>query len=360
MDTASKSPGQHPAQSKHDETSGNVGEGPTDKLGRSVRDLRISVTDRCNFRCTYCMPREVFGPEYKFLSRDQVLSFEEIHRLARLFVSAGVEKIRLTGGEPLLRREIEKLVAMLADLDGVRDLTMTTNASLLAAKAPALSEAGLQRVTVSLDALDDEVFRAISDVQIPVETVLQGIAVAKEVGLTPIKVNMVVKRGVNEDQILKMSDYFRGSGHVLRFIEFMDVGNSNGWRLEDVVSGREIRDTIHVRWPLEPVEPNYQGEVARRYRYQDGSGEIGIITSVTQPFCSTCNRARLTADGELFTCLFARQGHDLKELVRSGADDREISARLRAVWDERTDRYSELRSLSTIDLPRVEMSRIGG
>jgi len=360
MDTASKSPGQHQAQSKPDETSGNVGEGPTDKLGRSLRDLRISVTDRCNFRCTYCMPREVFGPEYQFLSRDQVLSFEEIRRLARLFVSAGVEKIRLTGGEPLLRREIEKLVAMLADLDGVRDLTMTTNASLLAAKAPALSEAGLQRVTVSLDALDDEVFRAISDVQIPIETVLQGIAAAKEVGLTPIKVNMVVKRGVNEDQILKMSEYFRGSGHVLRFIEFMDVGNSNGWRLEDVVSGREIRDTIHVRWPLEPVEPNYPGEVARRYRYQDGSGEIGIITSVTQPFCSTCNRARLTADGELFTCLFARQGHDLKELVRGGADDREISARIRAVWDERTDRYSEIRSLSTIDLPRVEMSRIGG
>ena len=360
MDTASESPGQHPAQSKRAETLGNVGEGPTDKLGRSLRDLRISVTDRCNFRCTYCMPREVFGPEYQFLSRDQVLSFEEIRRLARLFVSAGVEKIRLTGGEPLLRREIEKLVAMLADLDGVRDLTMTTNASLLGTKAAALSEAGLQRVTVSLDALDDEVFRAMSDVQIPIGTVLQGIAVAKEVGLTPIKVNMVVKRGVNEDQILKMSEYFRGSGHVLRFIEFMDVGNSNGWRLEDVVPGREIRDTIHVRWPLEPVEPNYQGEVARRYRYQDGSGEIGIITSVTQPFCSTCNRARLTADGELFTCLFARQGHDLKELLRGGADDREISARLRAVWGERTDRYSELRSLATIDLPRVEMSRIGG
>jgi cyclic pyranopterin phosphate synthase len=306
------------------------------------------------------MPREVFGPEHQFLSRDQVLSFEEIHRLARLFVAAGVEKIRITGGEPLLRREIATLVAMLAGLDGVRDLTMTTNASLLKGQAAALSEAGLHRVTISLDALDDDIFQAMSDVRIPVDTVLQGIAMASEVGLTPVKVNMVVQRGVNEDQLLKMSEYFRGSGHVLRFIEFMDVGNSNGWRLEDVVSGRKIRDTIHARWPLEPVEPNYEGEVARRYRYQDGGGEIGIITSVTQPFCSTCNRARLTADGELFTCLFARQGHDLKRLVRDGGSDAEIADRLQAIWGARTDRYSDLRSLATIDLPRVEMSRIGG
>lgn len=360
MDSASRSTGRHPAPPNNGGTLGSAGDALTDRLGRPLRDLRISVTDRCNFRCTYCMPREVFGPEYQFLSRDQVLSFEEIHRLAGLFVAAGVEKIRITGGEPLLRREIEKLVTMLAGLDGVRDLTMTTNASLLPGKAAALSEAGLHRVTISLDALDDDVFRSMSDVQIPVDTVLQGIAVASEAGLTPVKVNMVVKRGVNEDQILKMSEYFRGSGHVLRFIEFMDVGNSNGWRLEDVVSGREIRDTIHDRWPLEPVEPNYEGEVARRYRYQDGGGEIGIITSVTQPFCSTCNRARLTADGELFTCLFAREGHDLKQLIRDGGSDAEIADRLRTIWGGRTDRYSELRSLATIDLPRVEMSRIGG
>ena len=332
----------------------------TDTMGRPLRDLRISVTDRCNFRCVYCMPREVFGPHFQFLSREEVLSFEEIHRLAGLFVAAGVDKIRLTGGEPLLRREVEKLVAMLAGLDGLRDLTMTTNASLLPGKAAALREAGLHRVTVSMDALDDEVFRAMSDVQIPVDTVLEGIAEAQSVGLSPVKVNMVVKRGVNEDQILKMSEHFRGTGHILRFIEFMDVGNSNGWRLEDVVPAREIRDRIHARWPLESLDPNHRGEVANRYRYQDGGGEIGIIASVSQPFCSTCNRARLTADGEFYTCLFARKGHDLKSVLRGGASDTEIAKRLEAIWDARTDRYSELRSLATIDLPRVEMSRIGG
>ncbi len=332
----------------------------SDTMGRTLRDLRISVTDRCNFRCVYCMPREVFGPAFQFLSRDQVLSFEEIQRVAGLFVAAGVEKIRITGGEPLLRRELETLVGMLAGLDGLNDLTMTTNASLLPGKAATLKKAGLDRVTVSMDALDDEVFRAMSDVQVPVDTVLNGIAVAKSVGLVPIKVNMVVKKGVNEDQILKMSEHFRGSGHILRFIEFMDVGNSNGWRLEDVVPAREIRDTIHERWPLQPLEPNYTGEVANRYRYEDGAGEIGIIASVTQPFCSTCNRARLTADGEFFTCLFGRHGHDLKSFIREGASDADVASWIDGIWSARTDRYSEVRSLATIDLPRVEMSRIGG
>jgi cyclic pyranopterin phosphate synthase len=334
--------------------------GTTDVMGRGLRDLRISITDRCNFRCVYCMPREVFGPGYAFLSRDEVLSFEEIHRLSRVFVAAGVRKIRITGGEPLLRRQVEKLVAMLASLDGLDDLTMTTNASLLAGKAQALKEAGLHRVTVSLDALDDDVFRAMSDVEVPVDTVLEAIDVAQRVGLAPVKVNMVVKRGTNEDQILKMAEHFRGTGHILRFIEFMDVGNSNGWRMEDVVPAREIRDAIHARWPIEPLEPNYEGEVANRYRYVDGAGEIGIIASVSQPFCSTCNRARLTADGELFTCLFARRGHDLRSLIRGGASDEELATRLAEIWSGRTDRYSELRSLATIDLPRVEMSRIGG
>lgn len=336
------------------------GEVVTDTLGRRLRDLRISVTDRCNFRCVYCMPREVFGPDFQFLSRSEVLSFEEILRLTRIFVEAGVEKVRITGGEPLLRREVETLIAMLASLEGVRDLTMTTNASLLAGKAEALKRAGLDRVTVSLDALDDGVFRAMSDVQIPVRTVLKGIEVAAAAGLTPVKVNMVVKRGANEDQVLAMCEHFRGSGHILRFIEFMDVGNSNAWRLEDVVPAREILAEIHARWPIEPAEPNYVGEVARRYRYTDGAGEIGIIASVTQPFCTSCNRARLTADGELFTCLFGTRGHDLRRLLRDGASDEQLAETVRSIWSIRGDRYSELRSLATVGLPRVEMSRIGG
>ena len=271
-----------------------------------------------------------------------------------------MEKVRITGGEPLLRRDLETLVRMLWKVEGIGDLTMTTNASLLPGRAGALREAGLRRVTVSLDALDDAVFRAMSDMDVPVRTVLDGIQDAEDAGLAPVKVNMVVKRGVNEDQILKLAEHFRGTGHVLRFIEFMDVGNSNGWRMDDVVSAREIRDRVDARWPLEPVEPKYRGEVASRYRYADGAGEIGIIGSVTLPFCGDCNRARLTADGEVFTCLFASRGHPLRPLLRDGRSDREIADHILGVWTGRRDRYSELRSEATVELPRVEMSRIGG
>ncbi len=333
---------------------------PADLLGRRLHDLRISVTDRCNFRCVYCMPKEVFGAGFRFLPKDEILSFEEICRLARIFVGLGVEKVRITGGEPLLRRDLETLVRMLWKVEGIGDLTMTTNASLLPGRAGALREAGLRRVTVSLDALDDAVFRAMSDMDVPVRTVLDGIQDAEDAGLAPVKVNMVVKRGVNEDQILKLAEHFRGTGHVLRFIEFMDVGNSNGWRMDDVVSAREIRDRVDARWPLEPVEPKYRGEVASRYRYADGAGEIGIIGSVTLPFCGDCNRARLTADGEVFTCLFASRGHPLRPLLRDGRSDREIADHILGVWTGRRDRYSELRSEATVELPRVEMSRIGG
>ncbi len=332
----------------------------TDQMDRPLRDLRLSVTDRCNFRCVYCMPREVFGPDFEFLQRRQLLTFEELTRLTRVFATLGVEKVRITGGEPLLRREVETLVAMLSEIEGIRDLTMTTNASLLSRKAEALARAGLRRITVSLDALDDAVFREMADTAVPVERVLEGIEAAAAVGLRPVKVNMVVKRGANEDQIVAMADHFRGTGHVLRFIEYMDVGNTNGWRMDDVVPAREVHDRIHARWPLEPVDPNYTGEVADRYRYRDGAGEIGIIASVTRPFCDTCTRARVTADGELFTCLFARRGHDLRARLRGGASDAELRESLASIWSGRTDRYSQLRSQATVDLPRVEMSRIGG
>ena len=335
-------------------------EPPRDRLDRRLRDLRVSVTDRCNFRCVYCMPRDIFGPDFEFLSRQEILSFEEIHRLCRIFVGLGVQKIRLTGGEPLVRKDVETLVELLAGIPGVEDLAMTTNASLLPQKAAALKAAGLHRVTVSLDALDEEVFHAMTDTQIPVSRVLDGIQVAQEVGLRPVRINMVVKRGVNDGQILKMAEHFRGSGQTLRFIEYMDVGTTNDWRLDEVVPAREVHQMIDARWPLEPVEPNYPGEVANRYRYRDGGGEIGIISSVTQPFCSTCTRARLTAQGELFTCLFGSRGHDLKSLVREGATDEEIRDRIMGIWTRRTDRYSELRSEATRDLPRVEMFRIGG
>jgi cyclic pyranopterin phosphate synthase len=330
-----------------------------DQLRRPLRDLRVSVTDRCNFRCTYCMPKEVFGRGYEFLRREQLLTFEEIARLARAFAAHGVEKIRLTGGEPLLRRDVERLVELLAQIPDL-DLTLTTNGSLLPLKAQALRDAGLSRVTVSLDSLDDDVFRAMNDVDFPVERVLEGIDAAAAAGLAPIKVNMVVKRGVNDDSILDMASRFRGTGHILRFIEFMDVGATNGWRLDDVVPAAEIVRRIDAELPLEPVDPNYRGEVARRWRYRDGGGEIGVIASVTQPFCGDCTRARLSADGSLYTCLFANRGHDLRALVRSGAADEQLFEQVGRIWRRRSDRYSELRSAETTDLRRVEMSYIGG
>jgi cyclic pyranopterin phosphate synthase len=331
----------------------------TDRLGRPVRDLRISVTDRCNFRCVYCMPKDVYGRDYAFLPRSELLTFEEIERVARAFVSLGVEKIRITGGEPLVRRELDRLVAKLAVL-GAGDLTLTTNGALLAAQAPALADAGLTRVTVSLDSLDDATFREMNDVDFPVERVLAGIEAAAAAGLGPVKVNVVVKRSVNEDGIVDLARHFRGSGHVLRFIEYMDVGHTNGWRLDDVVPAAEIVRRIGDEFPLEPVDPAYRGEVAQRYRYADGAGEVGVIASVTQPFCGDCTRARLSADGKLYTCLFAVRGHDLRALLRGGASDEELSAALTGIWGARDDRYSELRSAETAELAKVEMSYIGG
>jgi cyclic pyranopterin phosphate synthase len=330
-----------------------------DTLGRPVRDLRISVTDRCNFRCVYCMPKEVFGRSYRFLERRELLTFEEIERTARIFTGLGVAKVRLTGGEPLLRRELERLVEMLAGIPGL-DLTLTTNGSLLPQKAQPLADAGLGRLTVSLDSLDDEVFRAMNDVDFPVERVLAGIEAAAAAGLAPVKVNMVVKRGVNDESVLPMARYFHGSGHILRFIEYMDVGHTNGWRLDDVISAAEIVETIGAELPLEPLAPNYEGEVAHRYRYRDGGGEIGVIASVTKPFCGACTRARLSAEGRLFTCLFATEGFDLRALLRDGASDADVGAALGGVWRSRADRYSEIRSAETLDLPKVEMSYIGG
>ena len=329
-----------------------------DTLGRPLRDLRISVTDRCNFRCVYCMPKEVFGRDYRFLPRRELLTFEEIERVARVFVSLGVNKLRITGGEPLLRRDLEHLVARLAAL-GDLDLTLTTNGALLGKKAEALAAAGLTRVTVSLDSLDDEVFRAMNDVDFPVARVLGAIDAAAAAGL-PVKVNVVVKRGLNDGSVLDMARRFRGTGHVVRFIEFMDVGATNGWRLDDVVPAAEIVRTIGAEFPLEPVEPAYRGEVSERYRYLDGAGEIGVIASVTQPFCGNCTRARLSADGKLYTCLFAVRGHDLRAQLRSEAGDDELEAAIRAVWERRTDRYSELRTEDTAALRKVEMSYIGG
>jgi len=331
----------------------------TDTLNRPLRDLRISVTDRCNFRCVYCMPKEVFGPDYQFLSRDQILTFEEIERLARLFVAHGVRKIRLTGGEPLVRRDLHLLISMLSVIPDL-DLTLTTNGALLAKQARALKDAGLKRVTVSLDSLDNEIFKAMNDVDFAVETVLEGMDAATHVGFGPVKVNMVVKRGLNESSILPMARFFREKGYILRFIEYMDVGHSNGWRMDDVVPAAEIIKMINAEMPVEPLDPNYQGEVAERWRYKDGSGEIGVVASVTQAFCSTCNRARLSAEGKLYTCLFAVKGHDFRDLMRGGASDEELSQEIARVWGRRGDRYSELRSENTISLPKVEMSHIGG
>jgi cyclic pyranopterin phosphate synthase len=335
------------------------GGGPlADTRGRPMRDLRISVTDRCNFRCTYCMPREVFDAGYKFLPHDAILSFEEIARLARIFVGLGVEKIRLTGGEPLVRRDVPRLIELLAPLGA--ELTLTTNGSLLAKNAAPLKKAGLHRVTVSLDSLDDATFRAMNDADFPVAKVIEGIDAAAAAGLDPVKINMVVKRGVNDGGILQMAERWRGSGHIIRFIEFMDVGSTNGWRMDDVVPSAEIVRRIGERWKLEPVDANYAGEVAERWRYADGGGEIGVVSSVTQAFCASCNRMRLSTEGSLYTCLFAQSGHDLKSLLRGGASDEEIRNQIAAVWQVRDDRYSEIRTEATSKARKVEMSYIGG
>lgn len=331
----------------------------SDTLSRPLRDLRLSVTDRCNFRCTYCMPKEIFGPDYKFLPRAQVLTFEETTRLAQIFVSLGVQKIRLTGGEPLVRKDVEKLVAMLAEISDL-DLTLTTNGSLLVEKSQALREAGLKRITVSLDSLDSATFMAMNDADFPVSKVLEGIEAAAAAGLAPIKINMVVKRGTNDRDIMPMVRYFRRAGHILRFIEYMDVGNTNGWRMDEVMPSRQIIQMIDSEFPLEAIEANYHGEVAERWRFKDGAGEIGVISSVTQPFCGACNRARLSAEGKLYTCLFAADGYDLRTWVRNGANDEDIAQAIQKVWRVRDDRYSELRSEGIVTLPKVEMSHIGG
>ncbi|WP_397473632.1 GTP 3',8-cyclase MoaA [Pusillimonas sp.] len=336
---------------------------------RPLQDLRISVTDRCNFRCTYCMPREVFGSDYEFMPHASLLSFEEIARVAGIAVGLGVRKIRLTGGEPLLRKHLENLVALLARLRTPEgepvDLTLTTNGTLLAKKAQALKDAGLERVTVSLDALDDAMFERMSDSKVSVATVLEGIEEAARVGLAPVKVNMVVRKGLNDGQILPMARQFRNSGHILRFIEYMDVGSTNGWNLDEVLTGKQILDHINREYPLEPVDAHYRGEVAARWRYADGGGEIGVITSVSRPFCGDCSRARLSPEGRIFLCLFADAGHDLRSLLRGGADDERIRNRLAAIWHGRDDHYSELRGQETDHgalkrREKVEMSYIGG
>ncbi len=332
---------------------------PIDRLGRPMRDLRISVTDRCNFRCRYCMPREVFGRDFQFLPRTDILTFEEITQLARIFAGRGVRKVRLTGGEPTLRADLPQLVRMLSAIPGI-DIALTTNGSLLTEQARALAEAGLTRVTVSLDSLDDGVFRAMNDADFPVSQVLEGIEAAAAAGLRPVKINAVVRRGINDHTVVELARHFKGTGRIVRFIEFMDVGTSNGWRLRDVVPGAEIVERIGAEMPLERAESNYCGEVVRRWRYADGEGEIGVITSVTQPFCGDCTRARISAEGMLYTCLFASSGTDLRGPLRAGADDDEIAGLIGAVWGRREDRYSEIRSEATAHLPRVEMSYIGG
>lgn len=342
----------------------------SDTLGRPLRDLRISVTDRCNFRCNYCMPSEIFGKDYAFLPQTSLLSFEEITRLATIFVAHGVEKIRLTGGEPLLRKNLEVLIGMLARLQTPQgkplDITLTTNGSLLARKAQALKDAGLRRVTVSLDALDDTIFRGMNDVDFPVADVLKGIEVAQQVGLAPLKINMVVKRGTNDSQILPLARHFRHTGAVLRFIEYMDVGATNGWRMDEVLPSAQVIDHLQTEFPLAAIDPNYAGETAERWRYMDGGGEIGVISSVTQAFCGECNRARLSTEGKLFLCLFAHQGHDLRALLRGNYADDQIAAAVGPIWQARADRYSELRAALPPDASppgsakRVEMSYIGG
>ncbi|MGZ4390323.1 MAG: GTP 3',8-cyclase MoaA [Gaiellaceae bacterium] len=329
-----------------------------DTLGRPLETLRVSITDRCNFRCVYCMPKDVFGRDYAFLERRELLSFEEIARVVGVFAGLGIRTVRITGGEPLVRRDVEHLVELLAAIPEL-ELALTTNGALLAQKAETLARAGLDRVTVSLDSLDDATYRALTDADFPVERVLDGIDAAAAAGL-PVKVNAVVKRGVNDDGIVALAEHFRGSGHVLRFIEYMDVGRTNGWRLDDVVPAAEIVARIGAAWPLDPVTPARADETARRWRYRDGAGEIGVIASVTEPFCGGCSRARLSAEGRLYTCLFALRGHDLRGPLRTGASDAELAEALRGVWGRRTDRYSELRTAETASLPKVEMSYIGG
>lgn len=331
-----------------------------DQLARPLRDLRISVTDRCNFRCTYCMPKEVFGRDFTFLRREDLLTFEEIARLTRIFASLGTEKVRLTGGEPLLRRDLEALVAQLSAIGGISDIALTTNGSLLTReRAHQLKEAGLRRITVSLDSLDDDVFRSMNDVDFPVDRVLRAIDDAVAEGLAPVKIDVVVKRGLNDAGIVDLAARFRGTPNIVRFIEYMDVGTTNGWKLDDVVPGAEVLERLQSYWPLEPVDAGYFGEVAERWRYKDGAGEIGIITSVTRPFCGSCTRARLSANGELYLCLFASKGYDLRGLLRGGASDDEIRDRIAAIWSGRDDRYSEQRA-EVSGTTKVEMSRIGG
>jgi cyclic pyranopterin phosphate synthase len=332
---------------------------PIDRRGRPMHDLRISVTDRCNFRCVYCMPKTVFGRDYPFLPRQEILTYEEIVRLARLFAMQGVCKIRLTGGEPLLRKDIERLIEQLATIPGV-ELTLTTNGSLLASRARGLHDAGLRRVTVSLDALDDVVFKRMNDAEYPVAKVLDGIEAAAACGLTPVKINMVVKRGTNDHEILPMARHFRGSGHILRFIEYMDTGNTNGWRMDEVLPSTDVIRLIDTEFPLMPIDPNYAGEVAERWTYRDGSGEIGVIASVTQAFCSGCTRVRLSTDGRFYTCLFATSGHDLRRLLRDGHSDEQIAATIAGVWQNRNDHYSELRGAGVPVVKKIEMSYIGG
>jgi GTP 3',8-cyclase len=336
---------------------------PVDQLGRPVRDLRVSVTDRCNFRCPYCMPKEVFGRGHVFLARAEILSFEEIQRVVRAAAALGVRKARLTGGEPLLRRDLDRLVAMLAAIDGIDDLALTTNGVLLPQQAQALREAGLGRVTVSLDALDEPTFQAMNDVGVPLARVLEGIDAAVAVGFRPLKLNTVVKRGVNDHALVDLARFARAGGHIVRFIEYMDVGSSNGWRLQDVMTAAEIIQRVNAWLPVAPTQANYPGEVAGRWRYQDGSGELGVIASVTQPFCRACTRARLATDGKLYTCLFAAAGHDLRALLRTGASDQQLVEALAGIWAGRADRYSEQRASYTpsrTDRHRIEMSYIGG
>jgi cyclic pyranopterin phosphate synthase len=330
-----------------------------DAFGRPVRDLRISITDRCNFRCVYCMPKTVFGRDYPFLPRADLLSFEEVARIARLFAARGVKKLRLTGGEPLLRHGVEKLIELLAAIPRL-EVTLTTNGSLLKQKAAALAAAGLARVTVSLDALDDAVFRRMNDADYPVAKVLEGIEAAAAAGLRPVKVNCVVKRGTNEGEILPLARHFRHSGHILRFIEYMDVGSSNGWKLDEVVPSSEVLAIVGQEFPLDPIDPHYAGEVAERWRYRDGAGEIGVISSVTQAFCDTCTRIRLSTEGKLYTCLFAEAGHDLRALLRSGLDDAGLDAAIAGIWQKRQDRYSQIRMAATPGLRKIEMHYIGG